>query len=203
MSSSATTRPITRPSRDPGRSLPRLPPEHVPGALRAGAGFAALFGTLWFVQAALAVGLPALAIAGVAAGVGIVVSLWATRARRPRPPGPVDPDARRAKRWINRATVIQLAVSVPGAVGVQLLVDPTAAIPLVVVTVGVYLLALAPVVGRAHLWLSGALLVVIPLFTLLTADGMARVVVTGLVCGTAFLAKGAVDVLLAVRHRSA
>jgi len=114
-----------------------------------------------------------------------------------------DPQRIRAKRWINRATVIQLAVSVPGAVGVQLLVDPTAAIPLVVVTVGVYLLALAPVVGRAHLWLAGALLVVIPLFTLLTADGMARVVVTGLVCGTAFLAKGAVDVLLAVRHRSA
>lgn len=202
MSVPATTRPSADPCRPGRRLLPRLPAAQLAGALRAGAAFAAFFGTLWFVQGAAAAGLPFVAAGGIAVALGIVVGLWVSRTGGHRPAPPVGPEARRAQRWINRSTLVQLVVSVPGAVAVQLLVDPTVVIPFVVVTVGLYLLALAPVVGAVHLRVAGGLLVAIPVAVLLTVDGTDRVLVTGLAAGTTFLAKGVVDLVLAVRHRS-
>ncbi len=115
-------------------------------------------------------------------------------------PSPPRPQAHRAAQWVGRATLWQLAVSIPGGVAVELLVDRTAVIPFVVLTVGLYLLALAPVVRRTHLWVAGVLLTVIPVVTWSALDGAAVTIATGLGAGAVFLTKGATDLM--VSHRS-
>jgi hypothetical protein len=178
------------------RRLPAMPAGNVPHGLRTGAGFAAFFGTLWFVQGAAAAAGPAAAALALLPGLGIATVLVRTRRAAARNPRVVDVRAHRAARWVGRATLWQLAVSIPGGVAVEVLVDRAAVIPFVVLTVGVYLLALAPVVGRAHLWVAGTLLTVVPLVTWTTLDGTALTAATGLVAGAVFLLKGVTDLVV-------
>jgi hypothetical protein len=62
-----------------------------------------------------------------------------------------------------------------------------------VLTVGIYLLVVAPVIRRPHLWIAGTLLALIPLVTWTVLDGTAVTAVTGLTAGAVFLAKGTTD----------
>jgi hypothetical protein len=183
------------------RGIPVMPAENVPHGLRVGAGFAAFFGTLWFVQGAAAAAGPVAAALALLPGLGIATVLVGTRRAAARAPRVVNLRAHRAARWVGRATLWQLAVSIPGGVAVELLVDRTALIPFVVLTVGVYLLALAPVIGRVHLWVAGTLPTVVPLVTWTTLDGTAVTAATGLVAGAIFLLKAATDLVVSRRGR--
>lgn len=182
--------------------VPRLPADAVPAALRTGAGFAAFFGTLWLAQGLLPVGGPLAAAAGLVPGSAIALYLRGTRRTVPGRGAArtVDSHAYRAQRYLTIATITQLAVSVPGAVAVQILVGVDLVLPFVILTVGAYLLALAPVVGRPHLLVAGTVLTLLPLLTTGLLDGTNRTVATGLVGGTVFLAKGFADLVLSRRH---
>ena len=193
MTTATATRPVA-PTR-----LPVMPAANVPHGLRLGAGFAAFFGTLWFVQGAAAAAGPLAAALALVPGLAIATVLVRTRRAAARAPRVVSLQAHRAARWVGRATLWQLVVSIPGGVAVELLVDRTALIPFVVLTVGLYLLALAPVVRRAHLWVAGAVLTVVPVVTWLAFDGTAVTIATGLVAGAVFLAKGVADLVVSQR----
>lgn len=181
--------------------LPALPRNEVPGALRAGAGFAAFFGTLWLVQGLRpAGGLPAAAL-GLLPGVAIAAYLLRTRhtAIRPGASRDVGRDAEAARRYVSRVNFSELVISFPGAVAVQFLIGPAAVLPFIILTVGGYLLALAPVVRCAHILAAGAVLALLPLLTVTLLSGTERTVVTGLVGGSVYLTKAVIDLRISRR----
>lgn len=188
-------------ARPAASAVPALAPHDVPAGLRVGAGFAAFFGTLWFAQGAAAAAGPVVAALAVLPGLAVAGYLVATRGRATAQPGPRSDEQVRARTWISRATWIQLAVSVPGAVAVQVLVDRYSVIPFVVLTVGLYLLALAPVVRRPHLPVAGALLTVLPVVLWSRLDGADLTAACGLACGGIFLVKAGLDLWFAERAR--
>jgi len=181
--------------------LPALPRNEVPGALRAGAGFAAFFGTLWLVQGLRpAGGLPAAAL-GLLPGVAIAAYLRHTRhtAFRPGASRATGRDAETARRYIRRVTFAEFAISFPGAVAVQFLIGPAAVLPFIILTVGGYLLALAPVIRHPHILAVGTVLAILPLLSTMLLSGTERTLVTGLVGGSVYLTKAIIDLRISRR----
>ena len=175
--------------------LPALARNEVPGALRAGAGFAAFFGTLWLVQGLRPVGGIPAATLGLLPGLAIAACLLRTRhtAIRPGASRATGRDAEAARRYISRVNIAELVISFPGSVAVQFLIGPAAVLPYIIFTVGGYLLALAPVIRRVHLLAAGTVLAVLPLLTTTLLSGTQRTVVTGLVGGSVYLTKAVID----------
>ena len=176
--------------------FPVLPAAAVPAGLRIGAAFAAVFGTLWLVQGIAPWGGP-LALAGILPGLATAVLLY--RTRHTTPPRPTDAGTRSAERFVTRATLLQIGVSLVGAFLVQVLLGAELILPFIVLTVGLLLLALYLPFRRPHLLVAGAVLTVLPLLTGPLLDGADRAVTTGLVGGAVLLAKGALDLVLARR----
>ncbi len=130
--------------------------------------------------------------AGLLPGAAIAIHLRRTRGQRPHPP---TVQSFLAERHITRATVAQIAVSVPGGILVHLLVGPAGVLPFVIPTVGLYLLAIAPVLRRRHTAIAGLALTVLPPALAAALTGPPLTATVGTVCGAVFLAKGVVDLI--------
>lgn len=152
-------------------TFPRTSPSFTVRSMALGALFTSIFGTLWLInginslQTMYALLLFALIALLSLTLLAIGLRLF-TSARRISLQG--QPEALRwANRYVNSATIIQLVVSF-GVAPVLLLVGGGNLIfPAVVLSVGLYLLALAPLFRLKHYYIIGALLCLIPVATVL------------------------------------
>ncbi len=150
--------PGAQPRSEPQRRLgiPVLPPDQIGRGLRQGAGFAAFFGTLWLVQGLLPL-VGVLAFTSLVPGLCIAGLL--ARSRRPAR-GTTDKAGRgsSASRYVASMTATQLVLSVTGGVALQLIAPADTVLPFVILTVGAYLLCIAPALGAPHVAATGLIL---------------------------------------------
>ena len=176
---------------------------------------AIFFGTVWVVEGINALHAPALftlPLFGVLAlftcGLTIAcIRLLITASLFP-PYG--DKQAKQANVYITSATVIQIIASIIGPTLLTLKGHADLAFPATVLSVGLYLLALAPALHLPHYAIVGGLLSGIPIVSVLFVPETMLIAgvafqtwmfLNGIVCGLIFLANGLTNMLLTVRIR--
>ncbi len=193
-----------------------LHPSFVARGLTLGSAFATFYGTLWVINGINALHAPAsiMTIAFILlAGLSISLAIACVRLFMTASLFPAQGDAhmiKQANRYINYATVIQVIISVGGPAILIALGRSDIVFPAIVVSVGLYLLALAPLLRIPHYYIAGTLLCVIPvaivLFTPATTQlaGMEVnnwLIINGICSGIVFLGSGLTNMILAVRIR--
>ncbi|GHO97600.1 hypothetical protein KSF_076480 [Reticulibacter mediterranei] len=189
---------------------------YVARTLTIGAAAATIFGTLWVVQginashAPAQVALPLFAAQTLLAlGMAVACIRLFTTARLFTPDG--DQGAmKQADRYINIATVVQIVASVVGPALLTLWGRANLALPVTIVSVGLFMLALAPILRIPHYALVGALLCVLPIVSVLCVPATIMVaggemqswtVINGIACGLINLGSGCMNILLTIRIR--
>ena len=189
---------------------------YVARTLTIGAAAATFFGTLWIVNginAAYTSALVAFVLFAILAlltlGLAIACIRLFTTARSFTPSGDLQA-MKHANRYINIATVVQIVANVAGSALLMLWGHADLVLPETVLTVGLYLLALAPLLRIPHYYLVGGFLTVLPIASVLCVPATILVaeealqswtVINGIVCGLAFLGLGAMNILLTARIR--
>lgn len=189
-----------------------LDPSFVARGLTLGAAVATFFGTLWVIDGINALQGPSLFTLPIFAALALLtLSLVVACVRLLTTASlfPVYGDqqvVKQANWYINVATVIQIVVSVVGPGLLILWGHSDLAFPATVVSVGLYLLALAPLLRLPHFYIVGGLLCGIPIasiwFVPATIGTLQNwTVINGIACGLVFLGSGLTNMLLTVRIR--
>ncbi len=107
-------------------------------------------------------------------------------------------------RAINRATIIELVGSTALSILLVLVGRSELILPLIVLSVGLYLLVLAPILGLVQYYVVGALLCILPIGTVVLATpGNSWLIIVGLIGGSIQFGLASINLRLAasLRHR--
>ena len=189
---------------------------YVGRVLTIGAAVATVFGTFWVVSGIQASHAPAwfrLPLTAALALVALRMALSCIRLVSSAslfPPSGDRQAMKRAASYINIATVIQIVASIAAPILLSRSGHAGVGFAAVIVTVGLYLIAFAPLVRVPHYYVVGGLLTVIPVLSILllpatvvVATGTIQVwtALTGIACGLLYLAFGWANLLLTARIR--
>ena len=107
-------------------------------------------------------------------------------------------------RAINRATIIELVGSTVLSILLVLIGRSELILPLIVLSVGLYLLVLAPILGLVQYYVVGTLLCILPIGTVVLATpGNSWLIIVGLIGGSIQFGLASINLRLAasLRHR--
>lgn len=187
-----------------------LDPLYIARTLTMGAAAAALFGTLWFVNginaAPAQMALPLFAfLALLTLGITVACIRLFITAHAFTPSGDQQ-TIKLANRYVNSASVLQLVANVVASALLMLGGHADLVLPETVVTVGLYMLALAPLLRLPHYYVVGGLLTILPIVSVFSVPAIMVVggevlqswtLINGIACGLAFLSLGCINLLTA------
>jgi len=105
-------------------------------------------------------------------------------------------------RAINRATIIELVGSTALSILLVLVGRSELILPLIVLSVGLYLLVLAPILGLVQYYVVGALLCILPIGTVVLATpGTSWLIIVGLIGGSIQFGLASINLRLAASLR--
>lgn len=177
---------------------------------------ATLFGTVWVVEGINALHIPSLftlplfVVLGLCTFVLTIACIRLLTTSSLFPPYGDKLVIKQVSMYVNIATVIQILASMVGPTLLSMKGRGDLALPATILSVGLYLLALAPALRVPHYYIVGGLLSAIPVISFLFVPETMLIAgatfhtwmfLNGIVCGLVFLADALTNMVLTVRIR--